>query len=62
MAQAVDKEERILRERRKAKALVFVQGFQNGFLAYLNNALLASFSIDFDEAVMEIHGSKAQGA
>lgn len=60
--QAVDEEERVLLGRDKTKALVFVQGFQNGILAYLDHALLASFSIDFDEAVMEIHGRKVQGA
>lgn len=60
--QAVDEEERVLSGRGKTEALVFVQGFQNDVLAYLDDALLAPFAIDFDEAVMEVYGRKAQSA
>ena len=58
----VDEEERVLTGRRQTEALVFVQGFQTGVLAYLDDAFLSPFAIDFDEAVMEVYGRKAQSA
>lgn len=39
-----------------------MKGVQNGGLAYLDDAFLSPFAIDFDEAVMEVYGRKAQSA
>ena len=62
VSQSVDEEERVLPGRGKTEALVFMEGVQNGVLAYLDDAFLAPFPVNFDEAVMEVHGSKVQGA
>lgn len=60
-SQTVDEEECAL-SGRKAKPLIFPESLQNCVLAYLDNSFFASFSVYFDEAVMEVYGFKAQRA